>query len=69
VALTNYEKRELARQVKRSKELGYGKTEAIDKISKAYAFKKRIVKVYWKIFNEKEPSAVSGKEKEMKRNE
>jgi len=53
MAMTKAEKRELARCVKWIAELGYSKTEAINKIKYALPnMKRRTIEVYWKIFNE-----------------
>ena len=52
MALTNTDKMELARQVKRLKELGYSKTESIEKLHKAYLWKKNTIRTYWETFNE-----------------
>jgi len=52
MAMKHADKIELAKQVKRLKELGYTKTKAIEKLHKAYLWKKSTISVYWKTFNE-----------------
>lgn len=56
MALTNEDKCDLKLEVKRLKELGYSKTEAVEKIHYAYLWKKSTIRNYWKIFNESEES-------------
>jgi len=63
MGMTKDDKYDLAREVIRQKDLGYKKTEAIDRIHKAYLWKKRTIAVYWNVFNEPNPPPVAEKVK------
>ena len=54
MGMTHSDKIELAREVKHMKDRGYSKIEAIEKLHRAYLWKKRTINVYWKVFNEDE---------------
>jgi hypothetical protein len=53
MGMSNWDKRELAKEVKQRKKDGWSKAGTIEALNKRYGWNTATIAKYWKVFNEK----------------